>query len=152
MISDALAYLYPWTKTLHVISIITWMAGLFYLPRLFVYHAENAPVGSDTSEVFKTMEVKLLRLIMNPSMIVTWVLGFALAFTPGVVYWAEDGWFHVKLLAVVAMTAFHMWLARRRKVFLADENEMSGRRYRMMNEVPTLLLLIIIVMVIVKPF
>ncbi|MXU64715.1 protoporphyrinogen oxidase HemJ [Oceanomicrobium pacificus] len=149
---DFLSTLYPWTKALHVIAVISWMAGLLYLPRLFVYHAENAPAGSEKSELFKVMERKLLRLIMNPAMIVTWVAGLMLAFTPGIVDWSSDIWFHVKFAAILGMTWFHHWLGYRRKEFESDTNTRPGRRYRVMNEVPTLLMIVIVIMVIVRPF
>lgn len=144
--------LYPWTKAFHVMSVIAWMAGLFYLPRLFVHHAERAAPGTEMSETFIMMERKLLRLIMNPAMIATWVFGLLLILTPGVLSLASDGWFHVKFLGVVAMTWFHHWCSLRRKDFAADRNTRSGRQYRLMNEVPTLLMIVIVIMVIVKPF
>jgi len=149
---DLLTGFYPWTKSLHVVSMVAWMAGLFYLPRVFVYHAEHAGTPGETSEIFKIMEVKLLRLIMNPAMIATWVFGLLLVMTPGVVSWTQDGWIYVKLAAVLTLTWFHHWLVRRRKEFASDDNTRPGRVYRMMNEVPTVLLLVIVVMVIVKPF
>lgn len=143
--------LYPWTKALHVLSVIAWMAGIFYLPRLYVYHTEQVETGSDTDMMFQTMERRLLRAIMNPAMVATWVFGTALAFTPGVVDWAAV-WPWTKIAAILAMTWFHHWLARRRKDFSTGGNRVSGRRYRMMNEVPTVLLLIIVLSVIVRPF
>lgn len=149
--SSLLATLYPWTKSLHVIAIITWMAGLFYLPRLFVYHTESVKQGGETDALFQTMERKLLKLIMNPSMIATWIFGLALVFTPGIVSWS-DLWPYTKGAAVVAMTWFHHWLALRRKDFVAGKNTRSGRDYRIMNEVPTLLLLVIVFSVIARPF
>jgi protoporphyrinogen IX oxidase len=149
---DFLVPLYPWTKSLHVVSMVAWMAGLFYLPRLFVYHAEAAPAGSETSAVFQVMERKLLRAIMNPAMIATWTFGILLLLTPGVVVWATDGWIYVKLAFVGWLTWFHHWCGWRRKEFERGENTRSGRAYRIMNEVPTLALLVIVVMVIVKPF
>jgi protoporphyrinogen IX oxidase len=152
MIQDLLLWLYPWTKALHVASAIAWMAGLFYLPRLFVYHAEQAPAGSASSETFKEMERKLLRLIMNPAMVATWAFGLAVAFTPGIVDWAQDHWLHAKLVLVVGMTWFHHALGTWRQDFAADRNRRSGRFYRRMNEVPTLLMLAIVVLVVVKPF
>lgn len=142
---------YLWVKAGHVIAMIAWMAGLFYLPRLFVYHVERGGEDPKLSAVFETMEEKLLRVIMNPAMIATWILGLVMIAMLGRAGLSE-GWLHVKLLAVVLMTAFHMWLAKRRKVFLAGENTLSGRTYRLMNEVPTVLLVVIVVMVIVKPF
>jgi protoporphyrinogen IX oxidase len=143
---------YPWIKALHVIAVVSWMAGLLYLPRLFVYHAERGAPGSDLSEVFKVMELKLYRLIMRPAMIATWVLGLALAAMPGVIGWSSDGWIYVKLAAVLLLTWFHHWLGLRRKDFAADANTVSGRRYRLMNEVPTVALVVIVIMVIVRPF
>ena len=151
MIGEYLAMAYPWTKSLHVISVIAWMAGLFYLPRLFVYHAERIDAGSETDALFQTMEYRLLRAIMNPAMIATWLFGLALVFTPGVVYWG-DLWPWTKAAAVLGMTWFHHWLALRRKEFAKGENTRTGRTYRFMNEVPTLLLIIIVVSVIARPF
>lgn len=143
---------YPWTKSLHVISMVSWMAGLFYLPRIFVYHAEQAAPGSESSEIFKVMEAKLLRLIMNPAMIATYVFGLALLVTPGVVAWSSDGWIYAKLAIVGVLTWFHHWCGRRRKEFLVDANKTTGRNFRVMNEVPTLAVISIVVLVIVKPF
>jgi|SRR6056297_1028326 len=143
---------YPWTKTLHVLSIIAWMAGLFYLPRLYVYHVERvARIGPETEEMFQVMERRLLKAIMNPAMIATWVFGLALVFTPGVVDWSAV-WPYTKGAGVVAMTWFHHWLGVRRKEFVASNNNRSGRDYRIMNEVPTLLLIVIVVSVIARPF
>lgn len=152
MITDFLISIYPWTKALHVISVITWMAGIFYLPRLFVYHSETAPEGSHTSETFKIMERKLLRLIMNPAMIATWVFGLMLVFTPGIIDWSSDYWFHAKVLLVIAMTWFHHALGLWRKSFAKDENKKPGKFFRLMNELPTLLMIGIVIMVIVRPF
>ncbi len=150
-LSDILAAAYPWTKVLHIVSMVAWMAGLFYLPRIFVYHAETAPTGSATSETFKVMERKLYRQIMNPAMIATWTFGALLALTPGLVAWSS-GWIWVKLVAVALLTVFHHWLGRRRKDFLRDENRLSGRTYRLMNELPLVALLVIVTMVVAKPF
>lgn len=147
--TDWLADWYLVTKSLHVISVISWMAGIFYLPRLFVYHAEQVQAGSRTDAMFQTMERRLLRGIMNPSMIATWVFGLALVFTPGIVDWSMI-WPWVKAASVLVMTWFHMWLAARRKEFAAGSNQKSGRHYRIMNEVPTILLVIIVFGVIVK--
>ena len=147
--SDFLAAYYPWIKALHVISVIAWMAGIFYLPRLFVYHVESVEKGSETDRLFQMMERKLLRLIMNPAMTATWVFGLALVFTPGIVSWSE-AWPWVKAAGVLAMTWFHHWLGYRRKDFVAGANLRSGRTYRMMNEVPTILLALIVISVIVK--
>jgi putative membrane protein len=125
------------------------MAGLFYLPRLFVYHTESVEPGTGTERLFQSMEYKLLRIIMNPAMIATWVFGLALVFTPGVVDWGEV-WPWTKAAAVLAMTWFHHWLGYRRKDFLSGSNRHSGRTYRLMNEVPTVLMIIIVISVIVK--
>lgn len=149
MISDFLASIYPWTKALHVMSVIAWMAGIFYLPRLFVYHVESVEKGSETDRLFQVMERKLLRLIMNPAMSATWVFGLALVFTPGIVDWSEV-WPWTKAASVLAMTWFHHWLGYRRKEFVAGMNSRTGRTYRMMNEVPTVLMILIVLSVIVK--
>lgn len=147
--SDLLAILYPWNKAIHIMAVITWMAGIFYLPRLFVYHAEQAQTGDAKDEVFRIMEYKLLRYIMNPSMIVVWVFGLALVFTPGIVDWGMI-WPWTKAASVLAMTWFHMWLAARRKDFAAGNNRLAGRRYRMMNELPTILMIVIVLSVVIK--
>ncbi|MDO8883446.1 MAG: CopD family protein [Pseudotabrizicola sp.] len=147
--TDFLADWYLWTKSLHVVSVIAWMAGLFYLPRLFVYHVEVVEAATKTDQLFQTMERRLLRAIMNPAMISTWVFGLLLVATPGVVDWSMV-WPWVKAGSVLMMTWFHMWLAGRRKDFSLGLNVLSGRRYRMMNEVPTVLLLLIVFSVIVK--
>ncbi|MEM8787030.1 MAG: protoporphyrinogen oxidase HemJ [Pseudomonadota bacterium] len=149
---DFLIPFYPWVKAFHIMAVIAWMAGLFYLPRLYVYHTEQVTAGSQTATLFETMELKLLRVIMNPAMMATWGFGLLLILTPGVIDWRGDGWFHAKLLGVTAMTVFHMWLARQRKRLAAGGNTVSGRGYRLMNEVPTLLMVLIVVMVVVKPF
>jgi putative membrane protein len=149
MIADFLADWYLVTKSLHVLSVIAWMAGLFYLPRLYVYHAEQVQLGTRTDTMFMTMERRLLKAIMNPSMIATWVFGLALAFTPGIVDWSAV-WPWAKAVSVILMTGFHGWLAARRKDFVAGTNSRSGRTYRIMNEVPTILLLVIVFAVIVK--
>jgi putative membrane protein len=142
---------YPWTKALHIIAVVSWMAGLLYLPRLFVYHAERAAPGSELAGVFEVMELRLLRGIMNGAMIATWLFGVALAATPGLVDW-RSGWIYVKLAAVAVLTVFHHWLGRRRKDFAAGRNQVSGRKYRLMNEVPTVALIVIVIMVVVRPF
>lgn len=148
---DILIAVYPWSKALHVIAVIAWMAGLFYLPRLFVYHAESIPEGSESDLLFMNMERRLLRVIMNPAMIATWIFGLALALTPGIVDWSAI-WPWTKAVGVLAMTWFHHWLGRRRKEFVAGTNEWSGRHLRLMNEVPTVLVIVIVVSVIVQPF
>ncbi|KAA0575599.1 protoporphyrinogen oxidase HemJ [Azospirillum sp. Sh1] len=141
--------LYEWIKALHVISIIAWMAGLLYLPRLFVYHCQ-APAGSETSETFKVMERRLLRAIMNPAMIAAYVFGIAMiVLTPE---WMKQGWLHAKLLFVLLLTVSHMMMARWRRDFAEDRNTRPQRFYRIANEVPTLLMIGIVIFVIVKPF
>lgn len=147
--AEILSDLYPWTKAFHIVSVIAWMAGLFYLPRLFVHHVERAGNEGHTHETFLVMEKKLLRVIMNPAMIATWVFGLALVFTPGLVDWTST-WPWTKAAAVLVMTWFHHWLAARRKEFLAGTNTRSGRTYRIMNEVPTVLLIVIVFSVVVK--
>ena len=151
MIYDILSWFYPWTKSLHVISVIAWMAGLFYLPRLFVYHVERVGTGNETDDLFQTMESKLLRLIMKPAMISSWLFGILLVLTPGVIDWSAV-WPYAKFASVLAMTWFHHWLGLRRKDFVLDTNTRTGRDYRIMNEVPTLLLIVIVVSVIARPF
>jgi putative membrane protein len=140
---------YGIVKSLHVISVISWMAGMFYLPRLFVYHAE-AGAGTPQSETFKVMERRLLRAIMNPAMVATWVFGIAmLTMAPD---WLSDGWMHAKLTLVVAMTVVHHLYGRWRKTFERDENVRPSKFYRIWNEAPTLLLVGIVFLVILKPF
>ncbi|WP_372617015.1 protoporphyrinogen oxidase HemJ [Falsiroseomonas sp.] len=150
MTLDFLAPFYLWTKSLHLLSVFAWMAGLFYLPRLYVYHCQVA-VGDPRSETFKVMERRLLRAIMNPAMIAAYLFGILLVLTPGVVDW-RAGWWHGKLAGIVALTWVHHDLARARKGFAADRRPRSERGWRIMNEVPTLALILIVVMVIVKPF
>lgn len=150
MTIDALAPLYPWTKALHLIAVIAWMAALLYLPRLYVYHSQ-VPVGGPESALFQTMERRLLRGIMNPAMIAVWILGLTLVLTPGVIDW-RAGWWHTKLLSVLLMSGFHGHLAAARRRFQAEERPRSERYWRMVNEVPAVLMAIIVVMVIVKPF
>lgn len=151
MIVELLSWAYPWIKVGHLVSLISWMAGMFYLPRLFVYHAERAEVGSELDETFRVMERKLYKLIMNPAMIATWVFGLLLMATPGIVDWAS-AWFYIKLVAVLGMSAAHGWMAGRIRAFADGTNDKPGRHYRIMNEVPTILMLIIVVMVVVRPF
>jgi len=151
MIGEFLTAAYPWVKSLHVISVVAWMAGLFYLPRLFVYHVERSRQGGEIDQLFQTMEHRLLRVIMNPAMIATWIFGAMLAFTPGVVDWGAV-WPWTKALGILGLTWFHHWLGRRRKEFLSGVPPYSGRQFRLMNEVPTLALVIIVVSVIARPF
>ena len=140
---------YQLIKALHVISVIAWMAGMFYLPRLFVYHC-RVGAGSETSEIFKVMERKLLRIIINPAMTLSWIFG-------GLMIWANPdlfmaGWFHVKFMAIILMSALHGYLATCRRRFVHDKNTHSERFYRILNEVPTILTIIIVLMAIVEPF
>lgn len=146
--TDFLSLAYPWIKALHVMAVISWMAGLFYLPRLFVYHAERGQDADEPVQSFQIMEAKLLRMIMNPAMIVTWLAGLALVLTPGIVDWGAL-WPWTKAAGVLGMTWFHMWLAGQRRALL-DGHGLVGRRYRMMNEVPTLLMIVIVLSVIVR--
>ena len=146
----ALHLLYPWIKAVHIISVVAWMAGLLYLPRLFVYHAGVAP-GSEAAETFKVMERRLLRGIMNPAMISTYVFGGLLAATPRAVDWSA-GWIYGKLILVVALTVMHGCLSRWRREFAADRNRHPARFYRIINEVPTVLLIGIVILVVVQPF
>jgi putative membrane protein len=139
---------YPWAKAIHVIAVISWMAGMLYLPRLFVYHAE-AEKGSVQSETFKVMERRLLRGIINPAMIVTWAFGLWLAWKGG---WFTAGWLHAKLAAVILMSAVHGYLSAAVRKFAADRNEKPARHWRIVNEIPTLLMIAIVILVIVKPF
>ena len=148
--NDFFTTIYPWIKVLHLAAIISWMAGMFYLPRLFVYHAERAEVGSELDTTFQLMELKLLKVIINPAMIVAWVCGLIMISQGGFDF--GQAWSWIKIIAVLLMSGFHGWLAARRKEFAAGTNTRSGRAYRIANEVPTVLMLIILVMVIVRPF
>jgi protoporphyrinogen IX oxidase len=145
-----LAVAYPWIKSAHVVSIIAWMAGLLYLPRLFVYHA-TVPVKSGRSAVFKVMERRLLNAIMTPAMLAGWTFGLMLAATPGVVDW-HDGWIWAKLVLVVGLTVYHAVLGHWRRVFAADRNSHSTRFFRVVNELPTVAMIAIVILVVVKPF
>lgn len=149
--ADFLTSYYPWIKALHVISVIAWMAGLFYLPRLFVYHVEEAPGDARLDALFQLMERRLLRAIMNPAMIAVWVFGLMLVFTPGVIDWSQL-WPWVKAAMVIVMTWFHHWLGRRRKELAAGSCKITGRGFRLMNELPTLVMVVIVLMVIARPF
>jgi putative membrane protein len=144
------AHLYPWTKALHIVAVIAWMVGLLYLPRLYVYHCETAP-GSEGSERFKIMERKLYKQIMMPAMITTFILGTILALTPGLVDW-HQGWFHVKLVSVLALGGFTGALGKWRREFLHDRRVHSQKFFRIANEVPTILMFVAVVMVVVQPF
>ncbi len=147
---DFLVAWYPWLKVGHLFADFAWMAGIFYLPRLYVYHSQ-VPVGSAQSALFMKMERLLLRAIMNPAMVGAWVFGALLAATPGVVDWGA-GWFYLKALGFCAVTLVHHHLSLARKDFAADTRRHSERYWRMLNEAPTLALLLILVMVFVRPF
>ena len=139
---------YDWIKAVHVIAVMSWMAGMLYLPRLFVYHAE---IGSGTpqAETFKVMERRLLSIIMTPAMLVSWVLGLWLAWQAG---WLTAGWFHAKLALAILLTGCHGYLAGAVRRFEADQSPHGGRHWRIVNEIPTLLMIAIVVLVVVKPF
>ena len=147
--SDLLYLFYPWVKSLHIISVIAWMAGLFYLPRIFVYHVERAEEGDKLDATFQIMERKLFRLIMVPSMIASWFFGLILMSIPGVVEWGSM-WPWAKAFSVIGMTLFHFWLGWKIEEFSFGENTLTGRQYRLMNEVPTILMIIIVLSVIVR--
>ena len=147
--SDLLASAYPWIKSLHIMAVISWMAGLFYFPRLLVNHVERADPTGLLHETYQDMEMKLFKVIMQPAMIATWIFGLCLVVTPGIVDWSS-WWPWVKGASVIAMTIFHEWLGKRRKDFINGSNTHSGRQYRLMNEVPTLLMVLIVVSVVVK--
>lgn len=141
---------YAWLRALHVISVIAWMAGLLYLPRLFVYHADAEP-GSDKSETFKVMERRLLRAIMNPAMVASLIFGALLIHAQGPEIWSQ-GWFLVKVACLVGLFALHMMMAGWRRAFAEDRNTHPARFFRVMNEAPTVLMIVIVIMVIVQPF
>jgi putative membrane protein len=140
--------LYLWLKAFHVIAVIAWMAGMLYLPRLFVYHSD-APKDSIQSETFKIMERRLVKAIINPAMAVTWVLGLYLVWDGG---WYTSGWMHAKFALVLIMSGLHGVYVRRLKDFAADKNTKPAKYYRILNEVPTVLMIGIVILVIVKPF
>ena len=140
--------LYLWVKAVHVIAVISWMAGLLYLPRLFIYHTESG-AGSVQGETFKIMEQRLYRLIMNPAMMVSWICGLWLGWSA---YHFHGGWLHVKLLSVVFLTGAHVYFGRHVRNFGKGEITKTPRFWRLMNEIPTLLMIVIVIMVIVKPF
>ncbi len=150
-VGEFLGGIYPWLKALHIIAVITWMAGMLYLPRLFVYHAERATEPGELRGTLKVMQRKLLKGIVNPAGIAVWVLGLGLVFTPGIVDWSAS-WVHVKAALVVALTIYHHMLVRWWRAFAEDRNRHSGRFYRIWNEVPAVMMVGIVVMVIVRPF
>lgn len=140
--------MYEWLKAFHIIALIAWMAGMLYLPRLFVYHCE-AEAGSRQSETFKLMERRLLRIIINPAMVATWVLGLWLAFKGG---WFASGWLHAKLALVLALSGLSGFYGRLVRDFATDHNRHSPKYYRIMNEIPTILMIAVVVLAVVKPF
>ena len=140
--------MYEWIKAFHVVAVISWMAGMLYLPRLMVYHAE-AQTGSIQSETFKIMERRLLKGIINPAMILTWVLGLYLAWYA---FGFKGGWLHAKLLLVVILSGIHGILVKHVRAFAEDKNLKSPRYFRIINEVPAVLMLAIVILVVVKPF
>lgn len=147
--SDLLMQYYLWLKALHIIAIISWMAGMLYLPRLFVYHA-GAAKGSELAETLKTMERRLLRFIMNPAMIASWLFGILMIVAnPGLF---ENGWMHVKITMVVLMSVVHMMYSKWRKTFERDENTREAKFFKIWNEVPTVLMIIIVIMAVAEPF
>ncbi len=139
---------YDWVKAIHVVAVIAWMAGMLYLPRLFVYHADAA-AGSELSETLKVMESRLLRIIINPAMGITWALGLWMAWHAS---WYTSGWFIAKFVLVIAMSAAHGHFSAAVRHFASDSNQKSARYWRMMNEVPTVLMIAIVILVVVKPF
>lgn len=147
--TDFLLQNYLWLKAFHIISVIAWMAAMFYLPRLYAYHADAAP-GSDKAETFKVMERRLLRIIMNPAMISAWGFGLLMAAANPAV--ASGGWFHAKLALVLVMSGLHGVFAKWRKVFLRDANTRPAKFYKIWNEAPTVLMILIVIFVVVKPF
>lgn len=149
--SDMLLSYYPWIKAFHVISVIAWMAGMLYLPRLFVYHADAAK-GSELSEAFKIMELRLYRYIMGPAMTATWLFGGLMLYANWSGIMQGQGWMHAKLLLVFVMTGVHHMFGAWRKKFARDENVKSAKFYRVWNEVPTLIMIVIVILVLVRPF
>src|SRR5690606_8031067 len=139
--------LYLWAKAIHVIAVISWMAGMLYLPRLFVYHADVEP-GSAQSETFKMMESRLLRVIINPAMTLTWVFGLWLAWKG---FGFSGGWLHAKIAAVLALSGVHGYFSAAVRKFAEDRNHKPARHWRMVNEIPTVLMIIIVILVVVKP-
>ena len=147
--NELLLTIYPWAKTAHIISVISWMAGLLYLPRIMVYHVEKTEVGCEMDTTFQVMEKRLFKLIMTPAMISAWIFGLLLAITPRIINWSLN-WPWSKLLAVVLLTAFHYWINARRKDFVRGENQLTGRHFRMLNEIPTVLMIIAVSAVVFK--
>ncbi len=147
---DLLNQYYDWLRAAHIIAVISWMAGMLYLPRLFVYHT-GAKIGSDISETFKIMERRLLKIIINPAMIITWILGLLMLHARADLFMSEP-WMHVKLLFIVLMTVVAHIYARHVKLFAADKNKKSTKYFKIINEVPTIFMIIIIIMAVIEPF
>lgn len=143
--------LYPWLKALHIISMVAWMAALFYLPRLYSYHVSSGGRESNSHDIFSVMERRLLQIIATPAMLLTWIFGLLLLWVPGIIDW-QAFWPWLKLAAILAMTWFQFWLAARRRELLNGDCRLSAKMFRRMNEVPTVLLIVIVIMVIVRPF
>ncbi|PCH98947.1 MAG: TIGR00701 family protein [Rhodobacteraceae bacterium] len=149
--SDFLTTLYPWIKSVHVIAVISWMAGMLYLPRLFVYHVETNTDFINPKETLERWEYLLLKRIINPAMVVAWICGLLMVFTPGIIDWSQ-GWPWVKVISVLVMSGFHGWLSKERKLLAKGTPRLTGRGYRLANEIPTVLMIIIVIMVIARPF
>lgn len=145
---EFLANHYNWIRAAHIIAVITWMAGMLYLPRLFVYHCETPP-GSEGSERFKVMERRLLKGIINPSMMAVWILGLILAWVSGLY---DQTWFHLKFLLVIALSGIHGFLVGCWRDFAQDRNKRTARFYRVINEVPAVIMVLIVILAVVKPF
>lgn len=151
IIKDIALFIYPYSLVIHLAAVISWMAGIFYLPRLYVYHTEKSNLEDQLHDVFQVMEFKLLQYIMRPAMILTWISGAVLVMTPGIISWAEF-WPWIKALMVISMTIFHFQLARWRLEFVDRSKQRSGRFFRLANEIPTILMLVIVLMVVARPF
>ena len=147
--NDLLITIYPWAKTIHILAVISWMAGLLYLPRLMVYHVERGSAENSLDTTFQLMELRLFQVIMTPAMVASWLFGTILALTPGIVDWLTM-WPWIKLISVVALTGFHYWINARRKDFCAGENKLDGRHLRILNEIPTILMVFIVSAVVFK--
>lgn len=146
-----LSQFYLWIKAFHIISVIAWMAAIFYLPRLYAYHVKSGGQSSPAHDLFIVMEKRLLKIIATPAMVLTWFFGLLLLLIPGLIDWQEI-WLWVKFSSILAMTWFHFWLAGRRKELQLGLCQVSERRFRVLNEVPTLLMVLIVIMVIIRPF
>ena len=147
--TEILTSLYPWIKSLHIIAVISWMAGLFYLPRIFVYHVERSNGKDQLNDVFLVMERKLHSFIMNPAMVLSWICGILLALIPGIIDFSEL-WVWVKLVSIIGMTVFNIWLGYKIVDFQDGNNGLTGKQYRLLNEIPTILLVAIVLSVIIK--